>query len=183
MATLTLDTSMLSNYSRASLSKQLAIQGQPHQRGANVIHSCKVRRSSRVKSFYCSAPSVGRLMLVIFPTLVAALTLPLVAQAGFQHYVQNETLYPSEFRRSGYNGWEYNAASWNWYGSNGAVVQITLCHPDNTCYPYTGDDDGHIADFRSISYGRAKCQVKNDSPTAAEPMYDCYTDTGDGWEV
>jgi hypothetical protein len=41
--------------------------------------------------------------------------------------------------------------------NNGNVGQVTLCDPSYSCYGYTADNDGSVDDYRTISYGRAKC--------------------------
>jgi hypothetical protein len=86
---------------------------------------------------------------------LAALVLPAGAFGWYQMYVENHTMQPLGFQYSSFNsGLDYNAVQWNVHL---AIFGLTLCNSGGSCYPYAYDDGGFFSEFRTISYGRAKC--------------------------
>jgi len=51
-------------------------------------------------------------------------------------------------------------------------MQMTLCDSSYACYPYT-ECPSSCAEYRSISYGRAKCTAKASNQTWIYVYY-CY---------
>lgn len=95
--------------------------------------------------------------LVVLAAVAVALALPTAALAWFwdQTYAGNTTFAPGGIALSAFQqSLRYNIMQWN---NNGMFGQITLCDSSYNCYPYTYTNNGTVNDYRTISYGRAKC--------------------------
>lgn len=103
-----------------------------------------------------------RLLVVAF--LAAVLALPATAHAWWQVY-SNDTWFGSGgFNYSSWQaGLNWNAISWV-YG----IAHLSLCNTSNQCYDYKPVYNGYGTDYRTIAYGKAKCQNPNG--------YDIYVD-------
>lgn len=112
---------------------------------------------------------------VIAILLALALAVPASALAWTQTYASYVQFSPDGIALSDFNsGLNYNHFSWsNPYGGDN-IGQTTLCDASYQCYSYSESSSGSLSDYRSISYGRAKCHSKASN---FYPMlvYECYT--------
>jgi hypothetical protein len=114
-------------------------------------------------------------MRVLVLAVLAVLVLPTAALAWFHQYAYYQAMVPGGFKYSAYNsGINYNKISWNNQYGGTNTAQLTLCSGGGSCYAYTGSTSGNLTDTRSISYGRAKCQSKNNNFYDIF-IYECYT--------
>lgn len=97
-----------------------------------------------------------------FRTLVVAVAVALLAPLSAaavlnQYYVQNTSFNPGGIGLSSFDyGVDYNVVT---FTSNGLdYMQLTLCDSSYQCYGYSSGTSS-FADYRSISYGRAKCNA------------------------
>lgn len=105
-------------------------------------------------------------------TIVLALAVPPSALAWYQYYADHTSFGAGGIALSNSNsGINYNELSWTAY----AAMRSTLCDTSYQCYDYHTEDDGFIQDFRSISYGRAKCNA-----VGAVFVWHCYA-SNQGW--
>lgn len=111
--------------------------------------------------------------IALLAVIVAALALPAVALAWSQYYVSHTYFNPDGIGLSSFNSnLNYNEISWNADGVD--VMQSTLCDSSYSCYAYQNDTSGFDQDYRSISYGRAKCHAYSGNMYSVY-IYDCYT--------
>jgi hypothetical protein len=98
-----------------------------------------------------------------------ALVFSATALAWSHYYVDHQTMVPGGFQYSDFNsGINYNETLWS-----GGIMQTTLCNSGGSCYDYSPGFNGFHQDFRSISYGRAKCQSYSGNPGNIF-AYHCY---------
>lgn len=111
--------------------------------------------------------------LVVVLLAAVALGLPATAFAFWdQTYASNTTFNPGGIALSASNAnFFYSIMQWN---NNGMTGQVTLCDSSYNCYPYTYTATGTVTDYRTISYGRAKCNAWSGN-TLSIYVQDCYT--------
>lgn len=129
--------------------------------------SCPRERASygRVRSFRRRFVVLAVALFLVFPA---------IAYAWEQPYVSGQAMQPGGFQYSAWNsGINFNKITWNNQYGGTNTAQLTLCDGGGSCYPYSGSDDMNHTDLRSISYGRAKCQSKNDNFYYIY-VYECY---------
>lgn len=101
------------------------------------------------------------------------LAAPTAALAWDSYYSWEESRNPGRIRYSGANyNLDYHILTFAPYVGSGDKMQATLCDSSYACYSYT-EGGSSFGDYRSISYGRAKCTAKASNQTWIYVYY-CY---------
>jgi len=125
--------------------------------------------------FSARSRSVRWYVAVVVAAVAAAV--PAVALAWSTYYVEHQDFGPGGIGLSAFNsGINYNRMIFSKYAGDPyqEVGQTTLCDSSYSCYGYVSDDDGAVYDYRSISYGRAKCHAAVLNPNHIYVNH-CYT--------
>jgi hypothetical protein len=96
-------------------------------------------------------------MALALAVLLTTLVLPPSSHAWEQKYKENDWMHAGGIDLSAFNsGLTFNYVS---FGSNPPpYMRLTLCDASYQCYAYT-ESETSFADYRDISYGRAKCNA------------------------
>lgn len=122
--------------------------------------------------------SAARRRLGLIAALLVLLSIPAVALAGtWSHQYAYETYFNAGgIALSDFNSnIGYNQIIWgDVFAPPDDVAQLTLCDASYQCYDYKPVFSGNDDDFRSIAYGRAKCNAYQYNANAIY-VENCYT--------